>query len=331
VIEGADAARLAGQRRFEPDRWLVCSDRTYESLRDTWSEDALPGGLYRLRVKLGYLEQQPRIRLHSRLQALADAGVWRAYAVLDRLLDADLGDLQSLAIRLAPRLELRVFEWRCEVPAVLRSLALPDRQLLQALTQPGTVEPGRDAGRGPLRRPRPAWPPSGWAEHELALRCWETAARAAGPAAFEAAYGPDPIAWHRLAGWAATEAGPGVSRPAAANDADWTEVPLQPLAAQSEEDPYLPLQRRPPPASAERWSLGRYPVDGEDAVYLMLKVDADSLNDYQGRQVQVLAAGRVYDLGVIQPDGVAERRVSGSVDISQAVVRLSRKPAGDLG
>lgn len=344
MSDGVTLPPAARPRGFMPDRWLVPSQPTWQSLRDVWAEDALPGGLYRLRLARGYLAWQPLSGLQARLEEMAEVGVARTYVVLDTLHEDGLAALQAIAMQLAPRLELRVFEWRSEVPAVLTSLAVPDRQLLQAVMQahgralrpaPRPALAPAPAAEPSARSARSSAPPD-WPEYEAALRAWELTARAAHGAGFEAVYGQDPIPWRDLAGWAGTEADAeaeaeadaGASRSGreAANDAAWTEVSLQPLAAQSAPDPSAPLQRRPPPGSAERWSLGRYPVDGEDAVYLILKVDADCLADYIGRRVQVLAEGRLHDLGVIQSDGAAECRVSGSVDITEAVVRLSPVP-----
>lgn len=108
----------------------------------------------------------------------------------------------------------------------------------------------------------------------------------------------------------------------AANDWSWTEVSLGGLAADTPADDFAAMRRVPPPESAERWSLTRYPIVGQSAVDLMFEADAGSVDRYVGCRIEVVAAGKTYDLGEVNEDGVAELRLDGSVDISRAVVRI---------
>ena len=50
-----------------------------------------------------------------------------------------------------------------------------------------------------------------------------------------------------------------------------------------------------------------------------------SIERYTGCRIQVLAEDKTYELGEVNDDGVAELRLEGTVDISQALVRIGTR------
>lgn len=110
-----------------------------------------------------------------------------------------------------------------------------------------------------------------------------------------------------------------------ANDWSWTRFQLFALAAETPADPFAPMRRVPRGDAAERWSLARYPILGERAVYLMFEAETDSIERYLGCRIDVVTEEGTYELGEVGGEGVAELRLEGTVDISRAEVRIGRR------
>ena len=85
------------------------------------------------------------------------------------------------------------------------------------------------------------------------------------------------------------------------------------------------MRRLPRESAAERWSVARYPILGDRAVYLMFEAETDSIDRYLGCRIDVVTEQGTYELGEVSGDGVAELRLDGTVDISRAEVRIGRR------
>jgi len=307
---------------YVPTRWLLCtSPPTLDSLLGHWTGELGIDSLLSLRLRLGWIEQLTVPLLRDRVRFLETTGTGSVALVFDRVDDEVAEVLESLQSDRSRIPDIRILEWLASPIAVVSAMNSPDQCLLDALDAFQDGQP-RPHGALPALPEEPWWP-----ELERAMVRWETIAREDWSQEFADAY-PDywlaKIPWRRLAGLqdvSATAMSPVLE---AANESQWTEYPLLALAAASAEGDNLfrPLRREAPGASAGQWSLTRAPVLGQPAVYLVFEVSPDWIGTYVGLSVEVVAAGRTFELGKVNADGIAELRVQGGVDMSDTVIRI---------
>lgn len=105
----------------------------------------------------------------------------------------------------------------------------------------------------------------------------------------------------------------------------WQEFPVFALAAATDTVPGEPVWLNPDPNSGEHWELTQQPRVNGGAFYLVFKVHPGSKDRYVGRKVQVAYDNNVYDLRVVNEDGIAERRFDGDIVLRprETVVRIS--------
>ena len=94
---------------------------------------------------------------------------------------------------------------------------------------------------------------------------------------------------------------------------EWQEFPVFALAAATDPVQGEPVWLNPDPNSGEHWELTQQPRVKGGAFYLVFKVHPGSKDRYVGRKVQVTYDNNVYDLGVVNEEGIAERRFDGDV------------------
>lgn len=309
---------------FKPDRWLICSDAAYHSIHDHWAQRAGENSLLALRLHRGWIEPVAPNALADRVGDLAADGAHTVLVVFDQVDAAAARQLNALAGLHADALKLRVLAWLDSPLVAVSAMNDPDQQLREVLQADG-------AGEGVEAALRPTAAAPWWPELNAALLSWEQQARASQGDDFAElypAYADRPIPWAELAGQVHTTVGAVGSVTESANDWSWVEIQVLSLAADTPKEAFSAMRREPAKESAERWSLSRYPINGQKAVYLMFEAEADSIERYLGCRIQVLAEGKTYELGEVNDDGVAELRLEGTVDISQANVRIGTRKHG---
>jgi hypothetical protein len=310
----------------EPDRWLIASKGAYGSIRGHWVHCAGEHSLLALRLRKGWIEFVAPEALADRVARLAAEGARTVLVVFDEVDDGAARQLNAIAGAHADAIELRVLEWLASPLAAVSAMNDPDGQLREVLQADAAANAmGGASGR---MAAAPWWP-----ELKAALLAWEQQARSHQGDDFAdlyPAYAEQRIPWSRLGGEIEAPVDAERTPDVSANDWSWTEVQIRSLAADTQKaQPYGAMRRKPPGADAKRWRLSRYPIVGEKAVYLMFEAESGSVGSYAGCRIQVLAKGHTYELGVVNDDGVAEVRLDGTVDISQALVRIgNRRPQG---
>lgn len=318
---------MTAPRVFYPDRWLVTTEATHQALHTAWAEQALPDGLHRLRLDQGLVEPVPADQLLDRLRTLARLSPGRVNLLADQGQDIDLPGLMQWAQAPGCALDLHLFRWPRDLPAVLDHLALPDALLLDRLGR-------RTAPAGALPD-APFALPDGWPAHQRALQAWQAAARQADPEGFDALYGSQAVDWARLLAGpppaaAAPALGPALVQAwSAAADMlrQLCQPSVLPAAAWAASNPLLqPEERRHP---GGHYALTISPAPHEPGVfYLIIDLADDWVAAGQGCEVTVRIGDTAYPLGPVNAQGVVEQRVHGPLPTGQDIeVTFGRLPA----
>jgi hypothetical protein len=111
----------------------------------------------------------------------------------------------------------------------------------------------------------------------------------------------------------------------------WREMPALALAASSELEGTEPTQLKADPSLGEHWTLTESPVSGEQVFYLIFECYPNARERYVGRRVQVSYDDVTYDLGVVDPEGIAELRVEGEAKLRSkaTIVRIGEEGDGE--
>lgn len=307
---------------FTPDHWLICSPVIYSSLSGHWSGEAGGQALLTTRIQQGWIELVEPEQVNTRVATLAAEHGGTVLLVFDRV-DANAVRLVDKVVDVVgDSVDLRVVDWLASTLEAVVGMNCPDQALLEALQQGPTTATSVATPPG-VGSPPPPW----WLDYERALVHWEQTTRSEQNGEFALAY-PDyaekAIPWRNLFG--IDQFGFGtlpIAEPS--NDWSWVEVQVRSFAADTSKDLFSAVRRVPDIESTERWSLSRYPISGKKAVYLMFEAEADCIERYLGCRIQVLAEGTTYELGSVNEDGIAELRLEGTVDISQALVRIGKR------
>lgn len=316
---------------LNPDRWLVCSPAVERAIRLNWADPSAPAGLAALRLSHpGQVQLIPPERVESTVRRMAVAGCGAIRVIVESMGTAELEldeTLEALADEIGHDLELLV--WREEPADIMASLASPEGAVVEAWKANRSMPRGFEVTGH--------WP-AGWREDYLrALEAWAAAARLQYPdetahwllVSADATGRPDTsLGTDALSAALLPARDPREEADAseeASNDWSWTEIALGGLAANTPMDEYAAMRRVPVTGSDGRWSLSRYPIVGQKAVYLMFEADSGSVGQYVGCLIRVCAEGRILDLGKVNLDGVAELRLEGTVDISLATVSIGRR------
>jgi len=316
---------VTSSQEFKPDRWLVCGDRAYAEIVES-AQGSAAEGLFNARLDLGHVEFATPSRVRTRLSELALQGAGTVYVVMSGLDESNAKFLLDAALLVTDRLEVRLCDLDADRVRLLESLEAPDQALQRFfISRAAHTEESGDAQLAQAH-----W----WSRYLEALEYWEGAAREAYGDEFVEVYGSSSINWEAVAASCAQRGTHALQPPKShsphridethTEDWSWTRFLLPALAAETLEEPFAPIRRGPPDSTAERWSLSRYPVLGERAVYLTFEAEADSIDRYVGCRIEVIAEGATYELGEVSSTGVAELRLDGTVDISGAEVRIGR-------
>lgn len=268
------------------DRWLICSDAAFHSLKNYWRGEAGRLSLLDWRLSNQIIESVPIQSLDKRLDEIAAKGLWAVTVVVDT---ADVGLIERLEIY-ADRMTIHLVEWR-ESPLVsVHSMNVPDRELITVL---------QDIGSGSVDILSQVSDLEGFV---TALSAWETACREYDTAMFAEAfpaYATSAVPWHRLLAMSA----PASSQPAAAND-NWVE--LIRLAAATADEPGKAVSLEDPRNTPAQWTLTLSPIDGGPTTLAVFRVNQSAIPAFRGCAIRLRVRGEIIEMGAIDDEGEAE-------------------------
>lgn len=284
---------LSSPMRF--DRWLICSDDIFQSVKSFWQRETGSSSLLSWRMSNRMVDRVAIEDLTNRLTSLVEGGHWAANIIVE---NADVALIESLE-SFAESLPIHLVEWRVSPLATILGMNAPDRQLFATLVS-GDVKP--------LSIAPDIVDVAGYA---IALASWEQACRQNDGAGFAAAlpvFAQSPIPWHTVLGEQASAS----PAPEAAND-NWIEIVR--LAAASADDADKAVCLADPQHSPAQWTLTLSPIDGGPSSLAVFRVNQSAIASFKGCSIRLRIKGEIIELGEIDDEGEVETILPSPVEL----------------